>query len=100
MALCQKSQPANDIVDHVMGSSASHPYIGMWVTDDGYIRQTLSADGQYQEARGPRAGASSGRYSVENDRIEYVEDISGFTATGRFEDGVLYHAGMVLYRRP
>ena len=99
MALCQKSQTANDTVHHVMGPRASHPYIGLWVTADGYIRQALSADGRYQEARGPRVGAASGRYSVENDRIEYVEDASGFTANGRFEDGVLYHAGMVLYRR-
>jgi len=75
-------------------------YIGLWVTEDGYIRQELLADGRYEEARGPRLGASSGRYSVENDRIEYVENASGFTADGRFEDGVLYHAGMVLYRRP
>jgi hypothetical protein len=77
---------------------ASHPYIGLWVTDDGYIRQQLSADGRYEEARGPRAGAASGRYSVENDRIKYVEDSSGATADGRFEDGVLHHDGMALYR--
>jgi hypothetical protein len=89
----------NDTVDHVRSSSASRTYVGLWATEDGYIRQTLSADGRYDEARGPRLAASSGRYSVENDRIEYVEDASGFTASGRFEDGVLYHAGMVLYRR-
>ena len=76
----------------------SNPYIGLWVTKDGYIRQQLSADGRYEEARGPRVGAASGRYSVENDRIRYVEDPSGATADGRFEDGVLHHAGMVLYR--
>nr|WP_245838009.1 Atu4866 domain-containing protein [Paenibacillus amylolyticus] len=29
--------------------------------------------------------------------IEYVDD-TGFTADGDFRDGVLYHAGMVLYR--
>jgi len=99
MAFCQKSPPANNSVDRVLDSSASHPYLGLWVTEDGYIRQTLLADGRYEEARGPRPGASSGRYSVENDRIEYVEDASGFTANGRFEDGVLHHAGMMLYRR-
>lgn len=83
----------------VMGASASHAYIGLWVTEDGYIRQELLADGRYEEARGPRLSAATGRYAVENDRIEYVEDASGFIADGRFEDGVLYQAGMVLYRR-
>jgi hypothetical protein len=82
-----------------MGSITLQPYAGEWVTEDGYIRQNLLPDGRYEEARGPRLGASTGRYSVENDRIEYVEDASGFTANGRFEGGVLYHAGMMLYRR-
>ena len=81
-----------------MSSTAAHPHTGLWVTEDGYIRQILLADGRYEEARGPRVGASTGRYSVANNRIEYVEDASGYTADGRFEDGVLYHAGMALYR--
>ena len=97
--LGQRSSTTNDTVNHVTASSVSDPHIGLWVTEDGYIRQTLRADGRYEEARGPRLGASSGRYSVEHGRIEYVEDASGFTANGRFEDGVLHHAGMVLYRR-
>jgi hypothetical protein len=32
------------------------------------------------------------------DHIEYRDD-TGFTADGDFKDGILYHAGMVLYRR-
>lgn len=99
MPLCHRQTTANDRVDHPTGESASHPYVGLWATEDGYIRQNLFADGRYEEARGRRASASSGRYSVADDRIEYVEDTSRFTANGQFEDGVLYHAGMVLYRR-
>lgn len=32
--------------------NAQHPYIGMWVTADGRIRQELLANGRYDEARG------------------------------------------------
>jgi hypothetical protein len=77
--------------------TASHPYAGMWVTADGYIRHELLPDGRYDEARGTRRSAYQGRYWIEGDHIEYVDD-TGFTADGDFRDGVLYHAGMVLYR--
>ncbi|MGW5261881.1 Atu4866 domain-containing protein [Microbispora sp. NPDC004025] len=30
----------------------------------------------------------------------YYRDDSGFSADGEFRDGVLYHAGMVMYRHP
>ncbi|NEM19411.1 hypothetical protein G3V96_32310, partial [Escherichia coli] len=49
-------------------------------------------------ARGTRNSAYQGRYEVEGDYIRYWDD-TGFTADGEFRDGVLYHAGMVLYRR-
>ncbi|OAX49858.1 Atu4866 domain-containing protein [Paenibacillus sp. AD87] len=74
-----------------------HSYVGMWVTKDGYIRHELLPDGRYDEARGNRQSAYQGRYVVDGDRIEYVDD-TGFTADGDFKEGVLYHAGMVLYR--
>ena len=75
----------------------SHPYVGMWVTSDGYIRHELLANGRYDEARGNRKSAYQGSYTVKGNHIEYVDD-TGFTADGDFVDGVLYHAGMVLYR--
>lgn len=75
----------------------SHPYAGMWVTKDGYIRHELLPNGRYDEARGSRKSAYQGRYRVEGNRILYWDD-TGFTADGDFRDGVLYHAGMVLYR--
>ncbi|MBE7679527.1 Atu4866 domain-containing protein [Paenibacillus sp. P13VS] len=75
----------------------AHPYVGMWVTKDGYIRHELLTNGRYDEARGQRESAYQGRYVVEGNHIEYVDD-TGFTADGDFVEGILYHAGMVLYR--
>ncbi|GAA1778814.1 Atu4866 domain-containing protein [Streptomonospora arabica] len=71
--------------------------IGMWVTADGYIRQELRADGRYDEARGDRRSAYTGRYTVRGNHLDYVDD-TGFTATGDIRDGVLYHEHLVLYR--
>jgi hypothetical protein len=76
----------------------THPYVGVWVTTDGYIRHELLPGGRYDEARGNRKSAYQGRYEVEGDYIRYWDD-TGFTADGKFRDGALYHAGMVLYRR-
>ena len=30
---------------------AQHPYVGLWVTDDGRVRHELLANGRYDEAR-------------------------------------------------
>lgn len=75
----------------------SHSYAGMWVTADGYIRHELLPNGRYDEARGNRESAYQGSYTIKGNHIEYVDD-TGFTADGDFINGVLYHAGMVLYR--
>ncbi|CAN3128168.1 Atu4866 domain-containing protein [Mycobacterium sp. smrl_JER01] len=78
----------------------AHPYVGMWVTADGHIRQELRSDGRYDEARGDRASAYTGRYEVRGDHIDYWDD-SGFTADGTFvSDDELHHGGMVFYRQP
>ena len=77
---------------------AAHAYLGMWVTEDGRIRHELLPNGRYVEARGSRERAYEGRYEVTGDHIEYWDD-TGFTADGDFIDGVLYHAGMILYRK-
>ena len=73
-------------------------YSGLWVTADGYIRHELLPNGRYVEARGEKEKAYEGRYLVLGDHIEYRDD-TGFTADGDLKDGILYHAGMVLYRR-
>ncbi|SDR06184.1 protein Atu4866 [Pseudoxanthomonas sp. CF125] len=75
----------------------THPYAGMWVTADGYIRHELLPNGRYDEARGRKQSAYRGSYTITGNHIDYVDD-TGFTADGEFVDGVLYHAGMVLYR--
>lgn len=80
-----------------VGMSAQS-YSGLWVTADGEIRHELLPNGRYVEARGDKENAYEGRYMVLGDHIEYRDD-TGFTADGDFKDGILYHAGMVLYRR-
>jgi len=75
----------------------NHPYLGMWITRDGHIRQELLANGRYDESRGTRQSAYQGRYEVTGDHIEYWDD-TGFTADGDFIDGVLHHGGMIFYR--
>lgn len=75
-----------------------HPYVGMWVTGDGRIRQELLASGRYDEARGERQSAYQGRYEVRGNEIFYWDD-TGFTADGMFtEEDVLHHGGMIFYR--
>ncbi|AQZ60402.1 hypothetical protein BKM31_01710 [[Actinomadura] parvosata subsp. kistnae] len=76
---------------------APHPYVGMWVTADGRIRQELLPDGRYEEARDGRERAYTGRYTVTGSHLDYFDD-AGFTATGDVRDGVLYHEHLVLYR--
>ncbi len=78
--------------------TAPHPYIGLWVTEGGHVRHELLPNGRYIEARGNREAAFTGRYEVTGTHIEYWDD-TGFTADGDFVDGVLYHGGMVLYRK-
>lgn len=72
-------------------------YIGMWVTEDGHIRHNLLLGNRYDEARGNRKSAYQGSYNVSGNQIEYKDD-TGFTADGEFRKGILYHAGMILYK--
>lgn len=74
-----------------------HPYVGMWVTADGFIRQELLPNGRYDEPRGNRRSAYTGSYTVTGNHLDYVDD-TGFTATGDVRDGVLFHEHLVLYR--
>ncbi|WP_102958973.1 Atu4866 domain-containing protein [Mangrovicella endophytica] len=79
-------------------AEANHPYVGMWVTADGRIRQELLANGRYDEARGQRQSAYQGRYEVNGTGIFYWDD-TGFTADGTFvSNDELHHGGMVFFR--
>jgi hypothetical protein len=78
---------------------ARHPYIGIWITDDGQIRHELLPNGRYDEARGNRESANRGRYEIKGSHIDYWDD-TGFTADGDFVDAdTLHHGGMILRRR-
>lgn len=80
-------------------AAPAHPYVGLWVTDDGRVRHELLPNGRYDEARGSRQSAYRGRYAVKGSHIEYWDD-TGFTADGDFVDAeTLHHGGMVLRRR-
>ncbi|WP_414731257.1 Atu4866 domain-containing protein [Vineibacter terrae] len=72
-------------------------FVGMWVTADGHIRLELRSDGRYDEARGTRKSAYTGRYTARGNDLHFVDD-SGFTATGRVVDGVLT-VGPDMFRR-
>jgi hypothetical protein len=90
--------PQHQPITLTKDKTMTHPYIGMWVTKDGHIRQKLLANGRYDEARGSRKSAYQGRYKVRGNHIDYWDD-TGFTADGTFvENDVLHHAGMVLIR--
>jgi hypothetical protein len=71
------------------------PYLGMWIDETDFLHQELTADGRYDETRGGRPHAFQGRFWIEGDRIDYLDDL-GFWAFGEFRGGVLYHAGYVL----
>lgn len=76
----------------------SNHYVGMWVTDDGYIRHELLPNGRYDEARGSRQSAYRGRYEIKGSHIDYWDD-TGFTADGDFvDDNTLHHGGMIFRR--
>jgi len=92
---------AEDIMPTQFSNQAqpqNHPFLGMWVTGDGHIRQELLATGRYDEARGNRRSAYQGRYVVTGNHIDYWDD-TGFTADGTFTDSDrLHHGGMIFYR--
>ncbi|MBE7209961.1 MAG: Atu4866 domain-containing protein [Gluconacetobacter diazotrophicus] len=80
-----------------MANHGTGSVVGMWVTEDGFIRQELLENGRYDEARGNRRSAYQGRYEVDGSRIQYWDD-TGFEADGEFVDGVLHHVGMRFHR--
>jgi hypothetical protein len=81
-----------------MVADPDHPYLGLWVDENDFVRQELLPDGRYDEARGDRPSAYQGRYWINGNRIDYLDDL-GFWAFGEFQDGVLHHAGYRFERR-
>jgi hypothetical protein len=70
---------------------------GVWVDRAGWLHQHLLPEGRYDETRGGRRHAYTGRYWLDGDRIDYLDD-SGFYAFGDFIGDDLYHAEFVLSR--
>lgn len=67
--------------------------VGMWVTENGHIRLELLAGGRYDEARGARRSAYTGRWEIRGPGQIFFADDSGFTATGTVADGTLEVGG-------
>jgi hypothetical protein len=64
---------------------------------DGYIRQELLSNGRYDEARGSKKNAYTGRYQVTGDYIYYRDD-TVFEADGSFKDtNTLQHGGYIFH---
>jgi len=98
-AKAQETTPATAASQEEQQTMRQHPYIGMWVTADGHIRQELLANGRYDEARGTRQSAYQGRYEVDGNMISYWDD-TGFAADGELvSDNELHHGGMIFFRR-
>jgi Agrobacterium tumefaciens protein Atu4866 len=74
-----------------------NPFVGMWVSADGFIRQELLPNRRYDEARGNKKSAYQGRYEISGNSIQYWDD-TGFTADGEFIDDVLHHVGLQFFR--
>lgn len=77
--------------------AADAPRLGLWSDERGFLRQRLLPDGRYDEARGERDSAYRGRFWIDGDRIDYLDD-EGFWAFGVFANDRLEHAGYVLSR--
>ncbi|MYV55295.1 amidohydrolase [Streptomyces sp. SID3212] len=69
--------------------------VGVWIDRNDFLHQELTADGRYDETRGGRPHAYQGRYWIDGDRIDYLDDL-GFWAYGEFHGDELHHAGYVM----
>ena len=72
-----------------------HPLLGPWTDTTGFLVQTLTADGRYDETRGGRPHAFQGRFWLHADRVDYLDDL-GFWAFGTVIGQELHHAGYVM----
>ncbi|GGJ48413.1 Atu4866 domain-containing protein [Streptomyces brasiliensis] len=71
------------------------PRVGVWIDRKDFLHQELTADGRYDETRGGRPHAYQGRFWIDGDRIDYLDDL-GFWAYGEFKGDELHHAGYVM----
>jgi hypothetical protein len=69
--------------------------LGVWSDETGWFKQRLLPGGRYDETRGDREHAFQGRFWINGDRIDYLDDL-GFWAFGTFVGDRLDHAGYTL----
>ncbi|MFF2173338.1 Atu4866 domain-containing protein [[Kitasatospora] papulosa] len=72
-----------------------HPRVGVWIDETDFLHQELQGDGRYDETRGGRPHAYQGRFWIDGDRIDYLDDL-GFWAYGEWKDDVLHHAHYIM----
>lgn len=77
------------------GDLTGSPRVGVWIDTEDFLHQELTADGRYDETRGGRPHAYQGRYWIDGDRIDYLDDL-GFWAFGEFRGDELHHAGYTM----
>ncbi|KAB7768614.1 Atu4866 domain-containing protein [Xanthomonas maliensis] len=75
-----------------------HPYLGVWVSADGGLRQQLRADGRYITIAAGSGRRQHGRYRITRTQIQY-RDESGCQHVGRFVGNDELHIGMLILRR-
>ncbi|MEV6598221.1 Atu4866 domain-containing protein [Actinoplanes sp. NPDC051346] len=95
-ALLTRGQPViwnGEPLDRAAGPDPA--WTGVWVDRAGWLHQELRPDGRYDETRGGRRHAYTGRYWVDGDRIDYLDD-SGFYAFGDVIGEELFHAEYIL----
>lgn len=90
--------PETPIEERFEQRTVDSPYLGMWIDENDFVHQELTADGRYDETRGGRPHAYQGSFWIDGDRIVYLDDL-GFWAYGQFIDGVLHHAGYTFHRQ-
>ncbi|MDR7277331.1 Atu4866 domain-containing protein [Catenuloplanes atrovinosus] len=82
---------------------SAHPdgaRVGVWIDRADWLHQELLPQGRYDETRGGRRHAYTGRYWLDGDRIDYLDD-TRFYAFGDFISDELYHADFIMrLRRP
>ncbi|MEV6497825.1 Atu4866 domain-containing protein [Streptomyces prunicolor] len=71
------------------------PRVGVWIDQNDFLHQELTPDGRYDETRGGRPHAYEGRYWIDGNRIDYLDDL-GFWAFGEFRGEELHHAGYAM----
>ncbi|MFI6280201.1 Atu4866 domain-containing protein [Streptomyces sp. NPDC050988] len=77
------------------GDMTGSPRTGVWIDKNDFLHQELTTDGRYDETRGGRPHAYEGRYWIDGDRIDYLDDL-GFWAFGEFQGEELHHAGYAM----